>query len=582
MSKLFLFLTSLLAFLSLSTISFAQSNLKLNTTPLMPKNNTQGKVTVNQSKAKSSKQSSNKVLINSLNGIAFLSSLKDFNQNGLSKNINLSNGLYLESTPLLNNAKFKQEISAYLHKPLTYKGLESIIALVREIYMSNNEPFVDVVAPPQNVSTGVIQILVVEYKVGSVKVTGNKYFSSSLVRYLSGIQVGQSLTSTEIFDDINWINQNPFIHTDAILSPGKKIGTMDVDLATKDVFPVRVYAGYDNQGVPTLDKNEWRAGFNYGNVLGTGSILSYQFVNSFSDKYHSNSLSYEALLPAHSKLEFTASYSVALPRINSNFSEHGRDVQLSLYYIKELPTYIHNNISIQQNIGAGYDYKTTNSNLEFGGTSVFNATAQIDQFPIFYNLTEKDSTGITSIKNKLVLSPGHLTNGNSNSTFNKIMPSSNSRYVYDNISISRLQRLYRSLSLYSSIDYQLASTNLLYSEQLSAGGLYSLPGYYTDSALGSKGVIVNEKLNMPPISIDSFDINYGLFYGYARLSSAHNISSITGIPDTIDLASIGPFISINRGSNLSFNFALGYKMKPVPTASEGKGFGGDVSVVVGF
>jgi hemolysin activation/secretion protein len=129
------------------------------------------------------------------------------------------------------------------------------------------------------------------------------------------------------------------MRSDAVLSPGKTPGSIDIDLLTKDVIPFRVYAGFDNQGIPSLGMNEWNAGFNWGNVFGQGQMLSYQLSQSFNARYRSNALSYDIPFPWQGKLELLGSYSTVSPDINQYFSELGRNAQLSIYYKQNLNTF---------------------------------------------------------------------------------------------------------------------------------------------------------------------------------------------------------------------------------------------------
>lgn len=535
---------------------------------------------------------SRRVIISFLKGIVFISSVKMFNKNGVSPSVLNAQGLYFKSLPLLNNNQFISSVSRYINKPLTFKGLNNIISLVRSLYKSDNITFIDVTAPPQNVSNGVLQIVVIPYKVGSIKVSGNRYFSNSYIIFQSGIRSGATLSRSALLSDMNWLNKNPFLRSDALLSPGKAPGYMDLDLLTKDVIPFRVYAGYDNQGIPSLGMNEWDAGFNYGNAFGLGQMLSYQIAQSFNARYRSDSLSYDIPFPWHGRVELSGSYSTASPYINQYFSELGRNAQASIYYKQQLAPFHTGKVSFNQTIGAGYDFKTTNNNLAFGGLQVFQGTAQIDQFPIFYNITESDPYGVTSLYNRFVLSPGGMNADNSTASFNTIYAGTRSKYIYDNLDLSRTQYMPLSTQIVSGVDFQAANHNLLYSEQMAAGGIYSAPGYSPDTATGSRGVILNEEFKLPPVNMlssfglkgrNAIPVNFGLFWDYADLSSVNNVSGVTGIPNTAVIESTGASLHTVIEGHFDLRFALGWKLRSVPyDRSYGKGLFEDIVVSAGF
>ena len=52
-------------------------------------------------------------------------------------------------------------------------------------------PFVDVIAPEQDISTGAVQLVVLEFRVGQIRVEGNEHFSAALLRERFGVRPGE-------------------------------------------------------------------------------------------------------------------------------------------------------------------------------------------------------------------------------------------------------------------------------------------------------------------------------------------------------------------------------------------------------
>lgn len=580
----FLKLPLVLVLLLLPSASFAQNvAYPPHTVPSKPKARVP-RITIKHRE----RHASSRIAIPYLKGIVIVSSVKDFKPKGVS-----FKGVSISGLPILNTPSFINYIESRLNKPLTFNGIQGITRNIDNIYKSHGLPFMDAIVPPQNVSRGTLQVVVVQYKVSRITVSGNKWFSDNYILSFSGIAKGEALSEASLASGMDWLNSNPFIHADAILSPGVNPGDMDVKLLTKDVMPLRIFAGYDNQGIPSLGINEWDLGFNYGNLFGSGQMLSYEYAQSFSTRYRAQSLSYEIPFSWKGRVELLGSYATASPHMDSHFNELGRNSQVSLYYKQGLPYYIHNGFVIKQTVGLGYDFKTTNNNLVFGGVQVFQGVAQIDQFPVFYSFFEKDPYGMISLANRFVLSPGDFNADNSDASFNSIYPDTRSKYEYDNLNLSRLEYLPFGFSFYSSADFQAASRNLIYTEQLAAGGLYTVQGYLTDTATGSRGVILREELNLPPVNIAPvfqgtvpayrnapLPVSLGLFWTYADLSSVNNVSASTGLPDTSVLESVGPELKMDIKGYLSLDFALGWRLRHLPYGSYGKGLFEDVVVTL--
>jgi hemolysin activation/secretion protein len=226
---------------------------------------------------------------------------------------------------------------------------------------------------------------------------------------------------------------------------------------------------------------------------------------------------------------------------------------------------------------------------------VFQGTAQIDQFPVFYNITESDPYGVTSLYNRFVVSPGDMNADNSTASFKTIYSGTRSKYIYDNLDLSRTQIMPLSAQIVSGVDLQAANRNLLYPEQMAAGGIYSAPGYSPDTATGSRGVILNEELKLPTVNIAPvfqgtvpayrnapFPVRLGLFWDYADLSSVDNVSGITGIPNTAVIESTGVSLHTVIARHFDLRFALGWKLRHDPYGSYGKGLFEDIVMSAGF
>jgi hemolysin activation/secretion protein len=337
-------------------------------------------------------------------------------------------------------------------------------------------------------------------------------------------------------------------------------------------------------GVPSLGQNEWFIGFNWGNAFGLGQILSYQLTRSFTGRYTGHSISDVIPLPWQgNKLLVFGSYEEQRPDIAEGFDDLGRSGQASFRYVRTLP-----NLSwLTHDVQLGYDFKTTNTNLEFGGFSVFDSSAQIDQFVLTYDGDETDRYGETSIENDFVVSPGGLTGANTTAAFETIVPYATAHYVYNRFGFTRTTYLPYQFSWVARVLTQYSNSNLLDSEQLAGGGPGSVAGYPTDTALGSNGELINMTIFAPAFSpsrllgLHAFpddQVQLGAFWDYANLYQDH------AIPDQqnhVNLASTGLDLNYSAGQDVNVQFAMGWQLRNAPGTTKHGAFG-QVSVVIGY
>lgn len=531
------------------------------------------------------------VLLPELKGLVFVNNSQSVVLNGSPDN---QTGVYQQGLPGLSTPEFKHKMAMFLGHKLTMADLNEICWVTQDWYRTHGHPFLSVSIPPQNISNGIVQVVVIQYRVGSVRVAGNRWFSSGLIRRESGLSNGQILDLANVKADMSWLNENDFRTVNAIFAPGAKQGTTDVTLQTKDHFPVYIYGTYDNQGVPALGRREWGVGAVWGNAFNRGQILSYQFTRSDTGRYNAHSANWTIPLPWRDKIVIFGSYATEQPSLGADgkyFNESGHSSQASFRYVHNLPlVQLGPFVSLTSDLQLGYDYKASNNNLEFGGIKVFNGTAAIDQFPVILDVTENDTNGQAVFQNELDLSPGGLTGANNNADFENLLPGSSASYYVDQISLTRTSFLPDNFSWTSRVIGQFTNHNQMYSNQLALGGMYSVRGYNTDTATGSEGVITQNEIRTPAFSLigltkfKSDTIPHdaeqlGLFFDYGHVSQVRPISN-TG--NAADLSSVGLDLHTTIERNFTLAWDLGWRLRNTPT-DNGKGHAfADFSMSVGF
>ncbi|RJF96383.1 ShlB/FhaC/HecB family hemolysin secretion/activation protein [Sphingomonas cavernae] len=481
-----------------------------------------------------------RVLVPELRGLVFVDGMGRLQAGGVAPET-VSDGIGVREAPLLSDPDFAAKLRPYIGPPLTQADLDAIGHLVRETYRAKEHPFVHVSVPPQNVENGIVQVVITEYRVGEVTVTGNRHFSTELIRDFGDLKSGEVLTTPRLREALEDYNQNPFLTVSAIAKPGRETGLTDIELQAQDRAPWRVYAGYDNQGVPTLDRDEWYVGFNWGNVAGTGQILSYQFTRAFNGRYESHSASYVVPIDAYNRVLFFGAYATQTPRLAPIFRSRGHSGQVSMRWSSDLPLWG----GLKQRLQAGFDFKRTDSNLEFARFRILDNAVGIFQFPVIYTASLPDSHGETVAENLLVISPGNITHNNNDAAFRLLVPGSDATYVYDRISLTRTTTLPHGMSWIARGLVQVASDNLPYSEQIGGGGIGSVRGYDTNTALGSEGLVLTTELRSPAFSLIgnfgkgqaiSDQMQVGVFIDYAWLRQRNRIPDLRR---SEELASVG-------------------------------------------
>jgi hemolysin activation/secretion protein len=503
--------------------------------------------------------SSSKVLVQELKGMVFVSNAALIQKTGIAGVTGISAG----SVPLLRDEKFVSMANDYIGKPLTLGQLRSITQKVILYFREHDHPVVDVSVPEQDVTSGVIQFVVLEGKIAKIREVGTKYFDSAFIVQQTRFHSGDVVENSKLRDDLNWLNNNPFRQIDAFFTPGTKRGETDLELKTTERFPLRFFGGYEDSGNDLTADERFLMGFNWGNAWGHDHQLNYQFTASPDfEKLTAHSGSYLAPLAWHHKLLLFGSYAETHADIaNPLFDLKGVSWQTSLRYIVPLPSFD----KYTHETSAGFDFKQSDNNLDFGGTQVFAQTTDIDQLYFDYSSSLADSMGRTSFQGFLVYSPGYLTENNTDFAFNAARASATSEYHYERLEINRLTRLPYDFTWSARGLCQFANGNLLGSEQLGLGGYSTVRGYDEREANGDEGYLFSTEIRTPPVSLlELFSIqkikDQLQFLGFFDYGQTKNRILLNGEDPHLLLASVGPGLRYLINPYLTIRFDYGWQL----------------------
>jgi hemolysin activation/secretion protein len=476
-----------------------------------------------------------------------------------------STGVTSRGEGLLGDAALHQRLAAFIGKPASFGDLQKIGSEVVRYYRESNRPVVDAQLPEQDVTGGVVQVVVVEGRAGSVIAEEQRWFKAE--RLVSGVRVkrGDTIRADYLLDDINWLNRNPFRRVDLLFRKGEAATETDLILKTADRFPFRPYLGFDNWGTELTGNYRLQSGFNWGNAFGQDQILSYQFSTAPDyNVFNAHSGVWTIPLPWRHVLEFYGSYSQSKPD-DLDVDVNAKALQLGAAYTIPLPNFK----GIKHDLVLGVEYKTSNNNLLFGGTSIFASDTVIAQGRLTYQARLADSTGVTSFQVSGYYSPGDLLSDNTDEAFEQERAFAESQYAYGRATIQRTQTLPWRATLTGTASGQVASGNLLASEQFSVGGATTVRGYEEGILNGDRGWFASLELSSPPTRVinrfkpTSLDEELKLV-AFFDVGGVSNIDLLPGEDRYIGVAGVGAGIRYRINTWLNVRFDYAWKLKDIP------------------
>lgn len=468
-------------------------------------------------------------------------------------------GYFVRDLPLLTqDEEINQRLNSYEGEYINDELLNNIIRDVIVFMRDKNQPVVDVYFPEQDVTDGFIVGLVSRAVIDKILVNGNEYYDDDDILKWVRSESGDYIWSDILSEDLRWINSYPYRQVDTIFKPGSRPRTTDVIFETKDIYPFRVFAGYDNYGSSATNQKETYLGFSYGDLWGLDHELIYSYGASLDfANFSSHTLQYKIPFDWRDKLSITANWSTSDPKTSTGvISQKGTNTLINIDY--EMPLYDYGFRGFTQSLKLGGDYKRLENNIEFGGTNVFSSEPEIVQFYGTYEGTKTSTNTLNVLSSTVVYAPGDITDNNSEAQFNSARAKAGPDYLYwKGLYESKYTEDDTGISLAGIFRGQFSFNKLLSSEQMAISGPGSVRGFSSNAIRRDKGFIASLELASPYLSVLDDYVGTNVrdrVQGFVFIDQGYGKDvddTTTGTKSNIDLSSYGAGVRFGIGRHLS-------------------------------
>lgn len=458
---------------------------------------------------------------------------------------------------------FSQAIRPYLGQPVSIRSLNELAQNIVYVYRDCKRPAVDVQIPPgQEISGGVIQVVITESRVGAVKYRGNCHFDTCVLQQQNWLKSGDLIYEPCLHQELVWYNRNPFRSVGVHYEPGCQDGTTDIVYTVNDRDPVRYYMGYEDSGTRLTGLERLIFGVNFGNLLGTESQLSYQYSTDANPGVYAGVHSVLYQNPIFDNRD-TVSLFGSWTDIDSSIAGTGVDAtgwQISGRYHHTLCE----EASQVDQFYFGFDTKGTDSDLDFGGQTVVGQQVEVVNFMTGFSSEQTFDDGYTNYSLDVFASPSNLLPNNRSRDFKQLRAGSRAAYVYARGNIERLYQVNCHSDFYVKLTGQIANDRLLQTEQLGFGGYNSIRGYDMRTLNGDNGYILNcEYRSRPFVSCSDGQQSSLTMLAFADVGQQFNWSSPASEHDNELLASAGVGLRYTLDQNCSIRFDYGIPLTDI-------------------
>jgi hemolysin activation/secretion protein len=419
-----------------------------------------------------------------------------------------------------------QKILPFIGKKISRDLLIEIKKEILRFYRDQFRPIVVVEVPKQKLTGGVVQFVVLDGIINSIRFECNRWFPTRLIARDLNFLPGEIVRGDTIKNDLAWVNLNPFHHTNEKFLPvdPQRPEYVDLVLKTQDRFPVRPYFLVDNTGIITTGEERLSAGFSWGNAFNNNDILNYQYTTSnIFKRVSAHQAAYTSFLPWRDVLFLFGAYAEVKPQIPETHST-GRSTQFRLrYQMPFQPLFV----QPREDVTVGLDFKAINSNIFFDQQTEIGSPLQfrkvdVSQLYFAYNYLFTDKENKAWARVEAFVSPAHILPNQSNADYNALRLFSKNRYAYGYLTLSKIHTFCNRWGIATLFRGQAATGTLPPTELFWVGGFNTVRGYRERELNSDNGAIFNFELRSPVMQTGLCCKDRLYLLGFVDVGMIHN------------------------------------------------------------
>ena len=438
---------------------------------------------------------------------------------------------------VFSDETLKEVTAPYVNRELSDMDLESLRLALTIFYINKGYINSGAIIPDQTIIDGIVTIHIIEGKLTSIEVEGNKWFRSGYIQNRIRLSAGPPLNINALLERLQILQQDERIQElNAELRPDVKRGDSVLKVRVQDENPFKVFLECNNYYDPSVGAVIGRITLLDQNLTGFGDVLSFTYGQSsgiFPEIETSYSLpftAYDTTLILHYRmfnfkvieepfkdLDIESKANIASITLRQPFYRTlNHDFALAL-----MGEYLRNKTFLD---GEPFSFYPGVKD----GKSIITALRFIQEYAY------RDLAQVIAIRSQLsfgIHALGSTTNPGTD------LPSS--RFFAWLLQSQWVRRFnWLNLQTIARMTLQLTNKPLLPLEQISVGGRYSVRGYPENTLVRDNGFIASLESRIPVIR-NHFLADFLEFCQFADFGTAWNRDLPTPKPRSIGSVGLG-------------------------------------------
>jgi hemolysin activation/secretion protein len=198
----------------------------------------------------------------------------------------LLKGVFVRKIVVTGNTVFSPEelsqvTAPYENRPLISEDLEALRRALTLYYINHGFINSGAFIPDQTVVDGIVTIQIVEGKLSSIEIEGNKWFRDSYIKDRLAIGAGPPVNLNPLQQRLQFLQQDPRIsgiHAD--MRPGTRPGESVLKVNVEEKTPLYAWLAFNNYQSPSVGAEQGVLTLAHQNLTGHGDILNLTYGRS--------------------------------------------------------------------------------------------------------------------------------------------------------------------------------------------------------------------------------------------------------------------------------------------------------------
>ncbi|HEX6928104.1 MAG TPA: ShlB/FhaC/HecB family hemolysin secretion/activation protein, partial [Gammaproteobacteria bacterium] len=179
----------------------------------------------------------------------------------------------LNGNDAISDERLLAELAPWTGRPLALNEIYAAADALTAVYREQGYALAQVTVPAQKISDGVVELQIIEGRIGAIRVEGNKGYEGEFLKSrLESLAPGRIYTAAGMERSVLLLNDLPGLTARAVITPGEEFGNSDILFKVAE-DPAQYSASVDNYGREELGELRFLADAQFNNLAGIGDAL---------------------------------------------------------------------------------------------------------------------------------------------------------------------------------------------------------------------------------------------------------------------------------------------------------------------